>query len=67
MVAYWKKRFNSGGLEGLRTVERPGRPVMCSLYHLDTYKREYIELKRYKGGLQRGFLKLLLTPGYMVI
>ncbi len=25
-VAYWKKRFNSGGLEGLRTAERPGRP-----------------------------------------
>ncbi len=25
-VAYWKKRFNSGGLEGLRTTERPGRP-----------------------------------------
>ena len=24
-VAYWKKRFNSGGLEGLRTAERPGR------------------------------------------
>ena len=23
--------------------------VMCSLYHLVTYKREYIELKRYKG------------------
>ena len=25
-VAYWKKRFNGGGLEGLRTAERPGRP-----------------------------------------
>ena len=25
-VAYWKKRFNSGGLESLRTAERPGRP-----------------------------------------
>ena len=25
-VAYWKKRFNGGDLEGLRTAERPGRP-----------------------------------------
>ena len=25
-MAYWKKRFNGGGLEGLRTAERPGRP-----------------------------------------
>ena len=25
-VVYWKKRFNSGGLEGLRTAEIPRRP-----------------------------------------
>lgn len=24
-VVNWKKRFNGGGLEGLRTAERPGR------------------------------------------
>ena len=25
-VAYWKNRFNSGGIESLTAVERPGRP-----------------------------------------
>ena len=25
-VVYWKKRFSSKGLEGLRTADRPGRP-----------------------------------------
>ena len=41
--------------------------VMCSLYYLDTYKREYIEIRRYKGESRGGFLKLLHTPGHMVI
>ena len=35
---------------------------MCSLYYLDTYKREYIEIRRYKGESRGGFLKLLRTP-----
>jgi hypothetical protein len=43
------------------------REMMCSLYHLVTYKREYIELKRYKGESRGGFANLLHTPGYMVI
>ncbi len=41
--------------------------MMCSLYYLDTYKREYIEIRRYKGESRGGFLKLLHTPGHMVI
>ena len=36
--------------------------LMCSLYHLVTYKREYIELKRYKGESRGGFANLLHTP-----
>ena len=30
--------------------------LMCSLYHLDSYKREYIELMRYDGE-SRGTLR----------
>ena len=41
--------------------------VMCSLYYLDSYKREYIELKRYKGEYRGGFANLLHTLGDMVI
>ena len=33
---------------------------MCSLYHLDSYKREYIELSRYKGE-SRGVLQTSCT------
>ena len=32
------------------------RFLMCSLYYLDSYKREYIELERYKG--RRSFLMI---------
>ena len=35
---------------------------MCSLYHLDSYKREYIELSRYKGESRGGFANLLHHP-----
>ena len=35
---------------------------MCSLYHLDSYKREYIEIRRYKGKSRGGFAGLLHTP-----
>ena len=37
------------------------RPLMCSLYHLDSYKREYIELSRYKGESRGGFADFLRT------
>ena len=36
--------------------------LMCSLYHLDSYKREYIELMRYKGESRGGFANLLHHP-----
>jgi hypothetical protein len=36
---------------------------MCSLYHLDSYKREYIEIRRYKEESRGGFAKLLPVPG----
>ena len=36
--------------------------MMCSLYYLDTYKREYIEIRRYKGKSRWGFADLLHTP-----
>ena len=35
--------------------------MMCSLYHPDSYKREYIELSRYKGGSRGGFADFLRT------
>ena len=35
---------------------------MCPLYYLDGYKREYIELKRYKGESRGGFANLLHHP-----
>ena len=35
---------------------------MCSLYHLDSYKREYIELSRYKGESRGGFADFLHPP-----
>ena len=41
--------------------------VMCSLYYLDTYKREYIGIRIYKEESREGFLKLLHTPGHMMI
>ena len=41
--------------------------VMCSLNYLDSYKREYIELERYKGESRGGFVNFLQTPGDMVI
>ena len=36
--------------------------VICSLYHLDSYKREYIELSRYKGESRGGFADFLHPP-----
>ena len=36
--------------------------VMCSLYHLDSYKREYMELSRYKGESRGGFADFLHPP-----
>ena len=46
----------------LSLVRRLGRNrVMCSLYHLDSYKREYIELSRYKGESRGGFADFLRT------
>jgi hypothetical protein len=36
--------------------------LMCSLYHLDSYKREYIEIGRYKGESRGGFANLLHHP-----
>ena len=41
--------------------------LMCSLYHLDTYKRDNILLKVYKGEFRGGFTNLLHSPGNMVI
>ena len=35
---------------------------MCSLYHLDSYKREYILIRRYKGEFRGVFADLLHTP-----
>ena len=36
--------------------------LMCSLYHLDSYKREYIEIRRYNGESRGGFANLLHHP-----
>ena len=51
---------------GKKTVDLPwarkGSGLMCSLYHLDSYKREYIELSRYKGESRGGFANLLHLP-----
>ena len=41
--------------------------VMCSLYRLDTYRREYILLEVYKGESRGEFTNLLFTPEEMVI
>jgi hypothetical protein len=41
--------------------------VMCSLYHLDTYNRDNILLKVYKGESRGGFTNLMCTPVDRVI
>jgi hypothetical protein len=41
--------------------------LICSLYYLYSYKRDNILGNRYKGESRGGFLKLLHTPGNMVI
>ena len=41
--------------------------MMCSPYHLDTYNRDNILLKVYKGETRGGFTNLMCTPGDRVI
>ena len=41
--------------------------MMCSLYCLDTYRREYILLEVDKGESRGEFTNLLFTPEEMVI
>ena len=53
-MSHWKTEYLSK-IKGLRSL-------MCSLYHLDSYKREYIELMRYKGESRGGFANLLHHP-----
>jgi len=38
-VAYWKRRFEEGGIEGLRTRKRPGRPPKVPRAKMDEVRR----------------------------